>query len=267
MISRARHFRFIRPIHVLGTGVLIGALAMTALGGASRVKAQDTGTPPSGYGTPTPSTIYVSGQGRVKIDPDTALVTIGVDVLKPTLAEAQTDATAQMTAIIDAVKAAGVADDDIKTVNFSVNIIRDYDENGNPAEIQGFQISNQVEITIRDTGQLGELLDQAVGQGANNIYGISFFVEDTSAAASQAREQAVRDATTKANELATAAGMTVSRVMSISENYAPPPIPVDYDMAGAADMARSEAAPVPVQTGTFEVMVDVQMTFEIVEGN
>lgn len=264
MNSRVRRLRFIRPVQVLGTGLLMGAIAMIALGGSISVKAQDTGTPPSGTGTPTPSTIYVSGQGRIKIDPDTALVTVGVDILKPTLAEAQTEATTQMTAIIDAVEAAGVAEDDIKTVNFSVNIIRDYDENGNPAEVQGFQISNQVEITIRDTDRLGELLDQAVGQGANNIYGISFFVEDTSAAASQAREQAVRDATTKATELATAAGMTVSRVMSISESYAPPPTPVDYDMAGAADMARSEAAPVPVQTGTFEVMVDVQMTFEIV---
>ena len=72
-------------------------------------------------------TVSVSGHGEVNVPPDTASVSIGIDVIQPTLAEAQEQATAQATALIEALKAAGIADEDIQTAYFSVNILRDYD--------------------------------------------------------------------------------------------------------------------------------------------
>jgi uncharacterized protein len=238
---------------------LIGAVALVALGGPGAAGAQvATPTP----GTPTVPTVSVSGQGRVKVEPDTASVVAGIDVLRPTLDAAQTEATTQMEAIIAAIEAAGIAEDDIQTTNYSVSIIRAYDEQGMPAEIQGYQVSNQVAVTIRDTDQLGQILDALVAAGANNIWGISFYVEDTTAAASQARRQAVEDARTKAGELADAAGMSVGRVVSISESFGPPPIPQVFE-GRAADMAQGAGAAVPIQPGTTEVIVDVHMTFEL----
>ena len=244
-----------------GLAGALALLALVALGGPSRpasaVQEDRIGTP-----TPVPATVFVNGQGRVRIPPDTASVVVGVDVIRPTLDAAQTEATAQATAIIDAVKAAGVAEEDIQTANYSVNIIRDYDEEGNPAEIRGFQVTNQVNVTIRDLDAIGDILDDVVAAGANNIYGISFYVEDPAAAASQARVQAVKDARTKADELAAAAGMKVGRLVSISESFAPPPAPEVF--GGAADAVAESRVAVPVQIGTSEVIIDVQVTYELV---
>ena len=62
---------------------------------------------------------------KVQVPPDTASVSIGIDVIQPTPAQAQEQATAQATALIETLKAAGIADEDIQTAYFSVNILRD----------------------------------------------------------------------------------------------------------------------------------------------
>ncbi len=236
---------------------LLGA-ASFGIFGVGGSAAQDA-TPATGIGEP-PATVYVNGSGSVTIAPDTASVVVGVNILEKTLSSAQEKATTQMTAVIDALNAAGFDEKDIQTVNYSVNILQDYDQNGNPATITGFQVSNQVNVTVRDLDKLGSILDTVVGQGANAIYGISFFVDDPSAAASQARTQAVQDAKQRADELAAAAGMRVGRILSISESYSPPPSPVPYAAAESAD-AR---AAVPIQAGTSTVSVQVQVTYQLV---
>ncbi|HKG26700.1 MAG TPA: SIMPL domain-containing protein [Thermomicrobiales bacterium] len=255
---RARRIGFKLRNVGLVTGVLalLGAASIGAFGGGG-ASAQD-GTPTAGG--EVPATVYVNGEGVVTIAPDTASVIVGVNVIEKTLSEAQAKATDQMTAVIAALKAAGIDEKDIQTVNYSVNILQNYDTNGNPATIEGYQVSNQVNVTVRDLDKLGSILDTVVVQGANAIYGISFYVDDPSAAASQARKLAVQDAKKKADELAAAAGMKAGRVISISETYAPPPVPVAYGRAEAAD----SAAAVPIQSGTSAVTVDVQVTYEMV---
>jgi uncharacterized protein YggE len=117
-------------------------------------------------------------------------------------------------------------------------------------------------VTVRDTDKLGELLDAAVSAGANSIYGISFYVEDQTAAASDARVEAVEDARTKADELASAAGMTVGPVVSIAEGVPPVLSPVYAMGRGGAGAAMAEAA-VPVEPGSTTVSVDVTVTYEL----
>ena len=246
-----------------GAGLIALALALLVLGSGLRgggAAAQDDSATPAVTPTP-PATMSVSGHGAVNMVPDTASVVLGVTTNEATLEEAQSEATAAMEAIIAALKAAGVEDRDIQTTNFSVNIIYDYDNSGYPTRIIGYQVSNQVAVKVRDLDSLGTLLDAVVAEGANTIYGISFFVDDPSAATSQARQLAVEDALKKANELASAAGLEVARVTYITESYSPPPAPY---YAGAAD-AAAEAAPVPIQAGSTEVAVDVQMSFELRE--
>src|SRR5215212_3541257 len=240
---------------------LAGLLATSAVGGGIAMAQEDMATPaaPSmALGVPT---VSVSGHGSVNVPPDTASVSIGVDVIKPTLGEAQEQATTQATAVIGALKEAGIAEEDIQTDYFSVNILRDYSENGDPTQITGFEIVNQLRVTVRDTDQLGELLDAAVNAGANSINGVTFYVDDQTEASSDARVEAVEDARTKAEELAAAAGMTLGPVVAISEGTSPLVSPV-YGMArGGAGMA--EAAAAPVEPGSTTVAVDVTMTFEL----
>ena len=95
-----------------------------------------------------------------------------------------------------------------------------YSENADPTQITGFEIVNQLQVTVRDTDMLGELLDAAVNAGANSINGVTFYVDDQTAAASEARGLAVEDARTKAEELAAATGLTLGSVISIAEGPA-----------------------------------------------
>jgi uncharacterized protein YggE len=260
-----------RGVRTAGAALaLAGLLAAGAVGNPGVVKAQDA-TPgvPITAGVPT---VSVSGHGEVTVPPDTASISVGIDVIQPTLAEAQEQATAQATAVIEAVKAAGIADEDIQTAYFSVNILRDFDaaaavgatpesENADPTQITGFEILNQLQVTVRDTDMLGALLDAAVNAGANSINGVTFYVDDQTVAASEARRLAVEDARTKAEELAAAAGLTLGAVVSIAEGTVspvPPPMPAAADVG----MAEAQAA-VPMQPGSSTVGVDVSMTFEL----
>jgi uncharacterized protein YggE len=259
--------RLVRRLPGLGLALGFAALSIAlVLAGPVRrsggVSAHDDAATPTVTPTP-PATLSVSGHGSVILTPDTASFVVGVTTNEDTLAEAQAEATTQMEAIIAAVKAAGIEDRDIQTVNYSVNLIYDYDDDGYATRVIGYEVSNQVSVTVRDLDALGALLDAVVAAGANSVYGISFFVEDTSAAASQARTMAVEDAMRKAEELATAAGLEVARVTYITESYSPPPTPYYAPSAGVADEAAR--ASVPVQAGSSEVAVDVQMSFELRE--
>lgn len=257
--------RFRHGLSTLAVAAMVGA---AVLGGVAGVAAQDS-TPPATDTVATQSdlptsatipTVSVSGHGSVDVVPDTAQVTIGVDVTLPTLEEAQAESSAQATAIIDAITASGVDSADVQTSNYSVYVVRNYDQSGNPSEITGYQISNQVNVTIRDVNAVSTVLSAAIDAGANNIWGISFFVDDQTAAASEARVKAVEDARAKAEELAAASGLSVGRVLAIAEGTVSPQLPLQYGRA-ADQMAMGAGA--PIEVGTNQVSVDVQMTFEL----
>ena len=259
--ERERDHRGLRAVRTAAAALaLAGALAAGAMGGAGIAAAQETGTPERGMAAAGVPTVSVSGHGSVNVPPDTASVNIGVDVIKPTLDEAQEQATTQAAAVIEALKAAGIADEDIQTEYYSVNIMRDYSENADPTLITGFEIINQLRVTVRDTDTLGEILDAAVNAGANSIYGVTFYVDDQTAAQSEARAEAVEDARTKAEELAAAAEMTLGPVIAIAEGTTPF-IDPNFGMGRGGGMA-AEAA-VPIETGSTTVAVDVTMTFEL----
>jgi uncharacterized protein YggE len=236
---------------------LAGIVAVGSLGGGRLAAAQDATPTASTAGVPT---VSVSGHGEVNIPPDTASVTVGVDIIAPTLAEAQEQATAQATAVIEAVKAAGVADEDVQTEYYSVNLLRDFSENADPTLITGYEIINQLRVTVRDTDNLGAILEAAVSAGANSIYGVNFFVDDQTDAQREARVEAVENARLKAEELAAAAGLTLGPVVAIAEGA--PPVLGPVFGRGGAEMAMADAA-VPIEPGSTTVAVDVTMTFEL----
>lgn len=243
------------------SAMMIPAAAFAAVSGlgVGAAYAQDATPVP---GMVQPGIVSVSGQGIVNVPPDTATVTVGIDVIRPELAEAQAEASKQATDIINAVKAQGIDAKDIQTSNYSVNIMRNYNEGADPTQITGFEIMNQVNVTIREIGGAGKLMSAVVDAGANSIYGVSFYVDDSKPFEAEARKAAVEDARSKAGQLADASGMKLGRVVSITEDvggYYPTPV---YGKNVA--MAAPEAAmDVPVETGTSIIQVNVQMTFEL----
>lgn len=210
----------------------------------------------------TNATISVTGVGEVIVVPDTANIQIGVQVFAEELAVAQEMSNEQIQSIIDTLVAAGVEERDIQTSNYSVSIRQQYDDQGIATAVLGYDIYNTLSVTVRDVDDLGEILDQAVSSGANQIYGIYFFTDDLTEATAQARERAVEDANARAGQLAAAAGLELGRVLNISEGFSQAPLPVEYarGMAAEGDMAGSA---VPIQTGSQSVQIMVTVTYEI----
>jgi uncharacterized protein YggE len=218
--------------------------------------------------TPTDETsdrrvITVEGTGIVDVTPDTADITFGVVTRNASLEAAQDENSTSTQAIMDTLKAANVADEDIATSGYAVNVINEYDRDGNLKGIQGYEIWNQVTVTIRDLTIVGQVLDDAVGAGANTVSSISFYVANTDAAASQARKAAVENARVKADEMADAAGVIVVGVYSIEETAAPQASSVQYDMPMAAGDAEARASEVPVSPGQTQVTVQVRVVYEL----
>ena len=239
--------------------VILGYVAVTPLlaptlanaGIVSATSAQQTTTDNSG--------IFVSGAGKVRIKPNIATASIGVDVTAGTLADATNQANTRMNALNEKLKGLGIADKDIQTTNYSITPITQQPRSGGTPTISGYRVNNQVNITIRKIDDTGKVLDAVVAAGANNIYGISFGVDDPTPYQQQARATAIKDAQDKAAQLAKAANVSLGKVISISEGSAAPR-PV---FRAAATSSVSSAAEVPVETGELEINVSVDMRFAV----
>ena len=158
-----------------------------------------------------------SDEGRTTRIPDIATIRAGVVTQGSTAARALADNARRMTAILDALKQAGIEPRDIRTADVSLSPqYRDADNQ--PPAIIGYQASNNVSIRFRDVGKAGTILDTLVKQGANQIDGPSLSIGQPDAALDEARTDAVKRARARADLYAHAAGMTVSRIVSIAEN-------------------------------------------------
>ncbi|NJM29283.1 MAG: SIMPL domain-containing protein [Rhizobiales bacterium] len=165
-----------------------------------------------------------------------------------------------MNQIMTALKAAGIAEKDIQTQNYTVQPRYDYTNNTQPPRLVGYDVSNTVMIAARDRSKLGEVLDAAVTAGSNMINGISFGVAKPEAARDEARKLAAADATRKARLYAEAAAVKLGKVISIGESggYSPP-VPMQ---AKAMRMEAADGA-VPIAQGEQVIAVDVNIAWEI----
>jgi uncharacterized protein YggE len=244
-----------QPIRTIGAGVLgaliVAAAALSAHGGPTSAAPATANDPATAS-----HTISVSASGKVTIVPDVARVTLGVTITKPTVKAARANAAASMTRIIAAVKGLGVADADIQTVGLSLN--PQY-ANGSANRIVGYQISEQLQITIRDLDTTGDIVDAATAKGATDVNGISFELADPAKAMNDARASAVAAAQVSAQAMATAGHVTLGSVVSISD--ANPATPIYY---GAARAAAVFDAATPIKVGTQDVSVQLVVVFEIV---
>jgi uncharacterized protein YggE len=158
-----------------------------------------------------------------------------------------------MTAVVAALKRAGVAAKDIRTTDFSVNFERPAEQPPQPGQ---YRVRNVVEVTIRDRDRVGDVLDGALSAGASDVFGISFSIDDPRPLRAKAREAAVADARARAQELARASGVELGALLSLSEEGSSPPRPV-------AMRAMSLAAGPPIESGELTVSAQVQAVYEI----
>lgn len=196
--------------------------------------------------------IVVTGVGSVNVPPNYAQIRIGVTTRTKTVKEAINTNSKLIVAIIAALKDTGIAENDIQTAHFSIQ--PNYTDSRAEPKLSGYNVSNHVNVTIREIGKVGELLDRAVAAGASDVDNLSFFNSDASRAVDQAREAAIADARRKAEVYARASGVRLGRVEWVTE-----------DTGGGSPVLANNLreAPVPIASGGDTVRVRVTVGFQI----
>lgn len=203
--------------------------------------------------------VDVSATGSVSRVPNLAIISAGVQTLKPTASAAIEDNAARMERVRSALKRAGIADRDIQTASINLNPEYRYADN-QPPVLTGYRASNSLSIRFRDLKRTGAILDALVAEGANQINGPTLTIDKPEAAQDEARQKAIAAGRARAELYARTLGMRVVRVVSVSESggyVAPPPMPMMERGMAAMD------AKTVVEPGSQDVQVTVAMSFEL----
>lgn len=206
--------------------------------------------------------VTTTGQSSVRLAPDRAWVTVGIEARAAKPRDAQKKAADVMTAIQTQLKALGIPAEAIRTVSFNVNA--DWDYTNNRRVLRGYVVSNMVEVKVDDLTKVADVLDQSIASGGNSIHGVRWDLQNRDKAERDALRQAVEDAKQRAEVSVAAAGARLGPVLRISEARYDQPRP----MMDAVMMRQSApAAPMPetpISPGEIEIRTSVTVSFGII---
>lgn len=208
--------------------------------------------------TITGTRLELSARGETRVTPDVAIINAGVITDAPDAAAAMTENAAKMDRVMAALKRAGVAERDIHTQSINLTPQYRYVEN-KPPIVTGYQATNQLNIRFRNIAKAGSILDVLVKEGINQIDGPTMGLDKPEAALDAARVDALKQVRARAELYARSAGMSVKRIVAISETS-------DDDVqpryAGQRAMA-SDAASTKIAPGEQSIRVTVSAVFEL----
>lgn len=199
--------------------------------------------------------ISVDGKGEAVSIPDVATFSFSVNETAKTVTEAQTKATQKIDDALKAVKAGGVGEKDIKTLSYNINPHYEYDEVActqfrcppSKQVLTGYDVSETIEVKVRDINKAGELFSSIAGTGVTNINGLTFSVDDPEKIIAEARSKAIANAQEKAKILAKQLGVRLVRISSFYDQGTGGR-PYAYGMGGGDFSAKElsvTAAPAP----------------------
>lgn len=236
----------LRKLMLLAVALLV---AIPVLGGAAPALAQD---PPEGE-----RSITVTGYGVAYGSPDIARVGLGVETSNTDVQVALEETNEKLEAVLAVLREAGIADADIQTNYFS--IYQDY--YGGSPEGRGeptYRVASSVNVRVRDTSMVGQLIADAVNAGANIVNFVEFAILDRNALESEARDLAIEDAQARAEEIAEALGLTVGEPLRVVEGsqYG---VPFEnYGRGGAGGASVSS-----IEQGVLSVNMAITVTFAV----
>ncbi len=209
------------------------------------------------------SELRVTGHGEVDATPDLAVVQVGANDQAKTAVDAQSKVNTVIQAIVEKIKGAGIPAEKIQSTRMELQPV--YEERSssvNRMKVTGYQATSSVRVEVSDLGKVGDIVDAAIGAGANNFEGISFQLKDDKDARADALKKAIADARAKAQIMADAAGVRLTIITDIAESSAGGPV---YPVMGRAmaPMALRAAVSTPVSPGEVQVSADVVLTYRI----
>jgi len=234
------------------------AIALTACGSGGGTKTAAGAQRATLAADNTSPTIKVSGHGKVEGTPDTATVTLGVETHAPTASDALRKNNDEAAKLIATLKGRGVAAKDIQTSDLSVR--PDY---GKDNHITGYAVSNTVTVRMHDIKNAGSMID-AAAEGAGNdirVQGVMFSIDNTSDLVAKARANAVNEAASEAQQLATAANVKLGAIQTIVDANIDQPTPLYASAGVTASLPAGDS--VPIEVGSQRLTVDVNVVYNI----
>jgi len=228
-----------------------------AMAGSAAFLAATPSAESQGMMSPPPiPQITVVASGEVQVAPDRARVQVGVETQGTTAPLASQENNRKQTAILAALRALGIPASQIKTLNYSVMPMQRYDEKTKRVVIDGYRVSNVVQVETDKLEQAGPIIDAGLTNGANRVAGLDFLVKDRTQPQEEALTQAVSKARRQADVAARAAGGEVVALLELTINSNDRPEP--RAMMAMAKMEMADASmPTPVAEGMETVTVNV----------
>lgn len=230
--------------------LIVGAIVIVALFTANKSKQEDR--------------FSVSGSGTVYAKADIANISVGLKTeTKNTAVDATKESTNKMNRIIDEIKKLGIEEKDIKTSNYALNPVYNWTE-GKGQELIGYEVSQNLDLKVRDSSKIGDVIAKTTQEGANQIGNIAFTIDDEYALKNQAREMAIEKAKEKAKMIAKQSGMKLGQIKDVSENSDSPAYPM-YSNAkmDLASGAKESLPATEIKTGQNEIKVEVTLVYEV----
>jgi uncharacterized protein len=204
--------------------------------------------------------ITVVGSGKVSATPDQGQINVGVVTQRQAAVDAMSENSVAVRKIFQSLADLGIPGKDIQTNNLTLTpVYARRDQPRDPPKIIGYEVSNQVRITVRELARMGNVLDSVVREGANHLNGVSFAVADADQFLDKARKQAVQDARRKAEIYAGTAGVGLGSVLAVQEVQPHLPRPQQFRLAQAAES-------VPIAPGQLEFAVNITVIYRIDTG-
>jgi len=208
----------------------------------------------------TNNTVSFSGEGKVLAKPDVAVIDFSIVTEALTSKVAQDSNSAKSKKVIDFLKSQKIAEKDIKTSSYNIYPQYSYLQNRKP-EITGYQVSETIEVKIRNLDQVSDVLSGVVTAGANQVNSTQFTIDNPEKLKAQARDAAIADAKTKAKDLESKLGISLGHIVNFSEGTNGYPVPMMYDKAAVSGMGGGGGP--AISTGQNEITVDVTITYQI----
>lgn len=220
------------------------------------------------------NSISVNGKGEAISIPDIATFSFTVEETAKTVKEAQDKATEKINNALTAVKAGGVSEKDIKTLSYTINPHYEYNQPactsfgcpGGKQVLTGYDVSQSIEVKVRDLSKAGELFDVIGGAGIKNVNGLSFSTDDIDSVKAIARAQAIKDTQAKAKIIAKDLGVKLVRITSYYDSSDNQIYPYARESAvgmGGDIMSMKAAIAPQIPTGEQKITANVSITYEI----
>lgn len=204
--------------------------------------------------------LTVTGSSTVYLPADSAMIMLGVRETAPNVRDAQANMNAKIAAIRAALVEMGIDNADIDTE--SLFVYADYNYSSGVEYVVSYSASNTLRVSVRDIALAGAVIDAAFAAGANSLDSVSFYASDDSAARDKAYADAVASALHKGEIIASAAGMRIESIASITENK----VDTWYESSvkmNAVTMDAAAAAGTDIQASNVNVSAEVNITFTL----